>query len=122
MTDESSTKRAVRKFSPEFKRQVVEQSLAGHATVVAVARAHAISRSMIWRWRSEYKANNLATPAVSFLPVGIATPSDVDLAVEPKSEAPTSASYLELHLGSARLVIHGRPDLQVVKGVIEVLR
>ncbi len=122
MTEKALTKRTARKFSPEFKRQVVEQSLAGHDTVLAVARAHGISSSMIWRWRNEYKANKPAASGLNFLPVGIQAPTDQDSDVTHNTESLVSTNCLELHLGPARLLIHGRPDRQTLVNVIEALR
>jgi transposase len=123
-----------REYSRDFKRQVAQQSLSADATVTQVAKDNNIPEGCVWRWRREYAAGKYGKPSekVSLLPVGIATPpeeagqvdvaADVDNAATPVPNTSTSAGYLELYMGSVRLMIHGSPDRQVIKDVIEVLR
>ena len=117
-------RRATRSFSIEFKRQVVEQSLAGIQTIAAVAREHDIREGQLWRWRRDYEAGKFDVPSkkVNFLPVGIQAPTDQESDVTHKTESLVSTNCLELHLGPARLLIHGRPDRQTLVNVIEALR
>ena len=122
MTDKPVSKRApARKYSAEFKRKVVEQSFAGKEPVMAVAKAHGISSSMIWRWRNEYRAGNAAALGVNFLPIGIKAPLAEQPSAAHQVDMPPD-DRLELHLGSARLVIHGQPDSATLTNLIEVLR
>ena len=46
-----------RKFEPEFKRQMVEQVETGQITMAQAAREYQISRSLIERWRKQYRSN-----------------------------------------------------------------
>ena len=46
-----------RKFEPEFKRQMVEQVETGQVTMAQAAREYQISRSLIERWRKQYRSN-----------------------------------------------------------------
>lgn len=48
-----------RKFEAEFKRQLIAQVEAGHLTVAQAARDHQISRSLIERWRTQYRNDAL---------------------------------------------------------------
>ena len=46
-----------RKFEPEFKRQMVEQVETGQVTMAQAAREYQSSRSLIERWRKQYRSN-----------------------------------------------------------------
>ena len=46
-----------RKFEPEFKRQMLEQVETGQVTMAQAAREYQISRSLIERWRKQYRSN-----------------------------------------------------------------
>jgi len=48
-------KRSRRKFSSDFKRQVVESIVSGSATQAELARENGISPVLINRWKKEYK-------------------------------------------------------------------
>ena len=48
-----------RKFETEFKRQLIAQIDAGQTTIGQAARDHQISRSVIERWRVQYRTNRL---------------------------------------------------------------
>jgi transposase len=48
-----------RKFEAEFKRQLIAQIEAGHLTIAEAARDHQLSRSLVERWRVQYRNNTL---------------------------------------------------------------
>lgn len=48
-----------RKFEAEFKRQLIAQVEAGHLSVAQAARDHQLSRSLVERWRNQYRNNDL---------------------------------------------------------------
>jgi transposase-like protein len=48
-----------RKFETEFKRQLIAQIDAGQISIGQAARDHQISRSVIERWRAQYRNNAL---------------------------------------------------------------
>jgi len=48
-----------RKFEAEFKRQLIAQIEAGHLTIGQAARDHQLSRSLVERWRTQYRNNAL---------------------------------------------------------------
>jgi len=43
-----------RTFSPEFKRQVVEELLSGISTVAQLCRRHHLSSSLVYHWKRQY--------------------------------------------------------------------
>jgi transposase len=108
-----------KQYSIGFKREVVEQSFVRNASIAAVAREHGINANILWRWRNEYEAGKFgAVEQVTFLPINL-EPAPA----EPVKQTPAEPTgYLALQIGSAKLTIHGRPDLAVLKNVIEALR
>ena len=48
-----------RKFEAEFKRQLIAQIEAGYLTAAQAARDHQLSRSLVERWRNQYRNNAL---------------------------------------------------------------
>jgi transposase len=58
-----------RKFSKAFKRQVVEEFLAGEGTQAQLARRYGVSDSLIFQWRRRYAEGKLEETA---------SPSDKD--------------------------------------------
>ena len=48
-----------RKFEAEFKRQLIAQIEAGHLSIGQSARDHQLSRSLVERWRTQYRNNAL---------------------------------------------------------------
>lgn len=51
-----------RKFSTEFKRQVVEELLSGLSTPAQITRRYEISSGLLYHWKKQY-LNNLFTDA-----------------------------------------------------------
>lgn len=46
--------RIQRKFSPEFKRQVVEELLSGISTPGQLSRRHDIASGLLYHWKKQY--------------------------------------------------------------------
>lgn len=62
-----------RRFSKEFKRQVVEETLAGDASMAGVALRHRLNANLVFTWRRKYLRALASTQAkpVTMLPVAI---------------------------------------------------
>ncbi len=52
--------RKQRSFSPEFKRQVIEELLSGASTPAQLCRRHEISSGLLYYWRRQYGRADLA--------------------------------------------------------------
>jgi transposase-like protein len=46
--------RKQRSFSPEFKRQVIEELLSGVSTPAQICRRHEISSGLLYYWKKQY--------------------------------------------------------------------
>jgi len=51
-----------RKFSNEFKRQVVEEHLSGVSTAVQLMRRHDISSGLLYHWKDQYAKGRFDNP------------------------------------------------------------
>ena len=51
-----------RRFSAAFKRQVVEEVLAGAATMAQVCRRYELCQTVVRSWREQYAQGRLADP------------------------------------------------------------
>jgi len=55
--------RKQRKFSLEFKRQVVEEHLSGVSTAAQLCRKHSISSGLLYHWKRQYVKNSFEADA-----------------------------------------------------------
>ena len=54
-----------RKFSIEFKKEMVEKMLSGEVNAVELCRQHNLTRSMLYLWKNQYDKGSLEnTPRV----------------------------------------------------------
>lgn len=55
--------RKQRTFSPDFKRQVVEELLSGVSTPAQLARRHEISSGLLYYWKKQYAKGGFGNEA-----------------------------------------------------------
>ena len=53
--------RKQRSFSPEFKRQVIEELLSGASTPAQLCRRHEISSGLLYHWKKQYGRGDLVS-------------------------------------------------------------
>jgi transposase len=53
--------RKQRSFSPEFKRQVIEELLSGVSTPAQICRRHEISSGLLYYWKKQYSREDLGS-------------------------------------------------------------
>jgi transposase-like protein len=92
-----------RAWTDEDKVRIVEESLRGHRQGSATARRHGISRSLLTRWRSEYRAGLVGRVGPMFTPVDVTA----DAASAPRLVSPdrSGAATIEIVLSNGRRVI-----------------
>ena len=130
----SSTRRAAggkrgsyRTHSVEEKRRIVEESLAGSASVSRVARRHDLNTNQLFTWRKQYAEGRLGLVAVASAPKLLAV--RVEEPAGRKPEAVTAvvphaaeAGWIEIECGGGyRVRLHGSVDRVAVATVLEVL-
>lgn len=119
-----------RRFTQEFKRQVVQETLAGDASVAAVALRHRLNANLVFTWRRKYLRALAERPAklVEMLPVtiadaGAAVPMVVSKPIStgksPRRSRPRGA--IEIELNGARIHLKGAVDAEALRVVLTVL-
>ena len=114
--------------SREFKRQIVEASLAPGASIAAVALTHRINANLLHKWRWSYRNGEYGTFAEPSTLATVQMVNPVRLAVA-KPGQPTTISadtkltgHIELFFNATRVLVHGAPDSQTLRSVIDALR
>ena len=102
MTNWRSGKR--RRYSPEFKRQVVAEAAVPGVSVSSVARRHGLNANLIFNWRRWFGATDLST----FIPAVILPDAPSDVAVA-NGTHDGSGGRMELVCRDGRRIILG-PD------------
>lgn len=93
-----------RAWTGEDKARIVKESLRGHRQGSATARRHGISRSLLTRWRAEYRAELVDGGGPMFTPVAVTA----DAASAPRLGSPDGSgrdARFEIVLANGRRVI-----------------
>jgi transposase len=92
-----------RAWTDEDKVRIVEESLRGHRQGSATARRHGISRSLLTRWRLEYRAGLVGRGEPMFTPVDVT--ADALSAPRLASLDRSGAATIEIVLANGRRVM-----------------
>ena len=116
------------RYSREFKRQIVEASLTPGASIAAVAQAHSINANLLHKWRWSYRNGEYGTFAEpsTLATVQLVCPARL-AAANPSQPTTISADtkltgHIELFFNATRVLVHGAPDSQTLRSVIDALR
>jgi transposase/transposase-like protein len=108
---------ARRRFSEQFKRELVEQALRPDVSLTALAQANDVNPNQLARWR---RLHLQARASATLVPVTImAQPMPVTELATPASVARTGE--IEWRHGQTQLVVRGDVDVAVVRAIIEKL-
>jgi len=119
---------ARRQYSRELKRKIVEESLAPGASIAAVALLHGINANLLHKWRWSYRHGEFgAVFAPSILTAMQIVKSARLAATNPSQPTKISADikpsgHIELFFNDTRVLVHGAPDSQTLRSVIDALR
>ena len=119
-----------RRYSKEFRREVVQETLAPGASVAGVALRHRLNTNLVFTWRRKLLPTLVPAQAksVKLLPVTIA---DAGALVRGLTPEPVAASQrarrsrargaIEIECNGARIVVKGAVDGQTLRVVLEAL-
>jgi transposase len=119
-----------RRFTDEFKRQVVAETLSGGESVAGVALRHRLNNNLVFTWRRKHLravSGAIAAPA-KMLPVTIAEPEAAIAApaaqmVERKRRARAhTGGTIEIECNGMRVVVRGAVEAQALQIVLTTLR
>lgn len=116
-----------RYWTPQEKRQIVEQTLSSGLSVASVAREHGVNANQVFYWRKLYQSGQLATGGgaeqqVRLLPVSV---SDEQPAETEPEEATSPAPGVMINIefpGRTLVSVEGAVDADIVRAVVESLR
>ena len=116
------------RYSHEFKRQIVEASLSPSTSIAAVAQTHGINANLLHKWRWLYRHGEFGAIPTQPTLAGLQMVKPAKLAAaKPTQPAKISADikhsgYIELLFNETRVLVHGAPDSQTLRSVIDALR
>ena len=115
-----------RRFSDQFKLQIVKQSLEPGASLSALALANGVKANQIFKWRREYLQRQSTTPAVkvdrnALLPV-VVTHSDTPAPAPASPSAATHVGRMDITLRHGQIRIEGAVDADVLRTLVQSMR
>jgi transposase len=124
---DTQAKPARRRYTTEFKRELVDRCLQPGASVSGIALENGINANVLFRWRREQLRGApgvqdfiVAQPVL--LPVKLTatvTPAERD---SMSSRSPEPAGVIEIDIGAARVRLHGCVDEANLRCVLHTLR
>ena len=113
-----------RRFSAEFKRGVVEETLVPGASVAAIALRHRLNANLLFKWRRNHQRRTALQPlkAAKMLPVRIESASTIVPIIHHKlSSRVLARGSIEIEYAQARIRIRGAVDPEALRVVLEAL-
>jgi len=119
-----------RRFSAEFKRGVVEETLVAGASVAAIAMRHRLNANLLFKWRRNHQRRTALQPlkAAKMLPVRIDAASTVvpiassSAIIQHNSRSRVRArGSIAIEYAQARIRVHGIVDVDALRAVLEAL-
>ena len=122
---DTTGKKRRRRFTNDFRCQVVEEALGGTASVSEVARRHDLNTNQLFNWRRRYLDGKLNRDGgASLVPIRLAPPIEAPQAATPPPSLPVSpGGTIDVVLAAGhRLSVRGDVDPAVLRLMLEALR
>ncbi len=120
-----------RRYSKEFKHQVVKAALAPGVSVASIALEHRLNANVLFKWRRKFLRDLAARKgrAATMLPVMIEGGSDGGLPActirkssgSERARGAVLFECIEIELPDARVLLKGAVDAQALRSVLEML-
>jgi transposase len=119
-----------RRFTKEYRRQVVQETLAPGASVAGVALKHRLNANLVFTWRRKLlpALAPARARAVKLLPVTLTdssatvpVPAGESVASNTPVRRYRSRGAIEIELNGARIVLKGTVDAEALRVVLSVL-
>ena len=106
-----------RRYSAQFRREIVEQTLVPGVSVAAIALEHRLNTNLLFKWRRDHVRQLAGTGQLAkMLPVIV---EDVPLDGKPATRV--TASVIEIELAAGRIRLKGTVDVESLRAVVDVL-
>lgn len=110
-----------RRYTADFKREVVLESMAPGASIAQVALSHGINANLLHTWRWQYRHHPAEGHAAESSLVAVHVARDSKTSGQAIGLV-AGTGDIEVHLGAARIVIRGKPDGASLRCVFDALR
>ena len=119
-----------RRFTKEFRRQVVQETCAAGSSIAGVALKHRLNANLVFTWRRKLMPSLAPARArsVKLLPVTIAASGATTPAPSDESNTPSKPvrryrprGVIEIEMSGARLVLQGAVDAEALRVVLAAL-
>jgi transposase len=116
------------RYTHAFKHQLVEMSLVPGVSIAAVAQAHGINANLLHKWRWSYRNGEFGAVASASTLTTVQTAAAARPAVTQSGKSTNSSAdakttgHIELFVNNMRVWVHGAPDSQTLRSVIDALR
>ena len=125
LSDIPIRKRSRQRYSLEYKRRLVEETLQKNTSAASVALTHGVNANLLLRWRREYEMGEFGPVSqAAFVPVELSVAAQT-LEAAPNSRPfarPEVSDAIEIFFGEIKLRVIGRPDAYVLRVALEALR
>jgi transposase len=115
---DGTAKRPRRRYTADFRRQVVEQTMVPGASVAKIALDHRLNTNLVFKWRRD-QLRRLAgvAPAPKMLPVML----EASPMLDGKPAQRVAASVIEIELAAGRIRLKGAVDIEALRAVVDLL-
>jgi transposase len=113
---------ARRRFSSQFKLQIVMQSMEPGASLSALALANGLNSNQVFKWRRDYLQQSGKGPAAKLLPVVVTRGEDASLPAPAAPRMAAPAGQLEITLRHGQIRIEGAVDADTLRTLVQCMR
>ena len=107
-----------RRYSAQFRREVVEQTLVPGVSVAAIALEHRLNTNLLFKWRRDHLRQLAGVAQVpKMLPVMVVDSPPLD----GKPATRGAASVIEIELAAGRIRLKGAVDVESLRAVVDLL-
>ena len=117
-----------RTYSPEYKREIVDECSVPGVSVAAVALAHRMNANLVRRWIVQHRKGRLvraSNTTPTLLPVTLSGPSALAPVARSQLALPalkrTTPGVIEIELEAAHVRVRGVVDPTALRTVLEAL-
>jgi transposase len=116
-----------RRFSDQFKRQIVIQSLEPGASLSALALANELNSNQVFKWRRAYLQQQGEGPVAKaernvLLPVVVVAHADAPVPAPVSPTASIHAGRIDITLRHGQIRIEGAVDADVLRTLVQSMR
>jgi transposase len=117
-------RRTRRRFSAQFKQQIVMQSMESGASLSALALANGLNSNQVFKWRRDHleQRGNGRAAVAGLLPVVAMAREGAPLPARVSPPASSHAGHIDITLKHGRIRVEGVVDTDALHMLVQCLR